>query len=145
MMSFNLRTETFHSNPIPEPPPKFKIFMWEYGPFNIKGKVGISFKDFSSCHHRIWVLEDMKNNKWSQLLLETPITIIHDVPNRFLSPLSFDGLRKGGDIVFTCPQGSSLVLYYYNRETQQFEKNLMEGVFGLLENRSRRVYVCVSK
>lgn len=82
IISFNLRTEKFDSNPIPEPPPKFKIFLWESGPF----KLSVS---------------------------------IH---------LSFQGLRKRGDMVFTQPQGCSLVLYYYNVETKQFQKDRMERV-----------------
>lgn len=68
MISFSLKTQAFVSYQIPDTSVS-RHSHCETGPFNIRGKVGISFADKEQDNHKIWVLEDVKDNKWSLLLL----------------------------------------------------------------------------
>ncbi|ESQ41461.1 hypothetical protein EUTSA_v10015676mg [Eutrema salsugineum] len=124
-----MKTETFCFSQIPEPVKLGQVFLWETDPFHVRGKVAISFSDLKG-NHRIWVLEDVNEDKWSLMLLETPLSL-QDEGNWISPRLSFQGLRKRGDImVFTQIQDCVLVVYCYNAATGKLQKDTMEGVVG---------------
>ncbi|KAL0647902.1 hypothetical protein Bca4012_046193 [Brassica carinata] len=110
MISFSLKTEAFVSYQIPDTSVS-RHSHCETGPFNIRGKVGISFADEEQDNHKIWVLEDVKDNKWSLLLLNIHPSI-QDV-NRWVSqrPPSFRGLTKNGGMVYAKAQQKDLAIW----------------------------------
>ncbi|XP_010431172.1 PREDICTED: putative F-box protein At1g53550 [Camelina sativa] len=118
VIQFDLATESFSSsNPIPEKPRLgMDMYSWESGLLNVDGKVGVSV---ALPHHksRLWVLEDPVNNKWSSIIVSTPLSILG--PSTFVNRIIFQGFTRKGLSIFSQGQGPTLCLYYHNKETEE--------------------------
>ncbi|CAH8328130.1 unnamed protein product [Eruca vesicaria subsp. sativa] len=125
MICFNLKTEAFVSCQIPETSVS-KYTRSETCPFNIRGKVGISFADNKQGQHRIWVLEDVHQNNWSLLLLNIHPNILD--MDKWLphGPPPFRGLTKNGGMVYAKAGVKDLVIGYFDDE--QSQESIVEGV-----------------
>ncbi|CAA7017124.1 unnamed protein product [Microthlaspi erraticum] len=126
IMRFHLPTERYKVNEVPYDS-TLGIYYWGSTLLEIRGCVGVSFLEHGG-DRRIMILEDAQEDKWSTLLIQTPPSICELI--KPWPALAFEGIARGGEVVYSQSEGRVLYLYLYNPKTLQVHKKAVARAGG---------------
>ena len=104
--------------------PLFGQYFFKTGLFNVNENVGVCFLQSSGGSYIVWILEDLKKNVWSSILIETPQSILDQLSHFFT--LSFEGFTRAADFVFAKVEMRSFYLHCHNPATMVTRKELIQ-------------------